>query len=290
MEDYGRFCYLDVQKTGSEFITAFLSACARKPVLLSRKHAPIRSGWPLSRAPGIYRKRTFYFNSVRHPFNYYPSLYNYGCDGRGGLHLNLSRAGRADLYGGTERDFFRWLDHVLDTANAADLAERYDEVAQTGLGFLSFRFLRLSLVDPLRHLAGARTMDDLHALHARRNICAFTIRTETMEEDLLTLVRDKLPDALDPDKARAFLDGRRVNASKAAVADRAMLERYPALDVLRRRESLVLGLFYPGERAEAAPGRAGPRAADGRPSARPTRYPAGSRSSRHTSERYRRGT
>ena len=144
MDDFGTFCYLDVQKTGSTYVGQFLRECSRIPVLMSDKHATISGNgvgnlFGLIRKPGCYSRDTFYFNSVRNPFKYYASLYNYGCDGRGGLYSRFQKVKRDDLYDGTREGFYGWLDHLLALDPAAPrLPGGYEEVGTNGIGLLSY--------------------------------------------------------------------------------------------------------------------------------------------------------
>ena len=89
MDDFGRIIYLDVEKTGSTFISKFLQenmACQR---VRKVKHGRIGNN---------FKKGSFYFISVRNPLSQYLSLYRYGCGGKGAIYESLAKSEHTQLY------------------------------------------------------------------------------------------------------------------------------------------------------------------------------------------------
>lgn len=264
MDDFGKFCYLDVQKTGSTFITALLNKASLLPLLRSDRHAPIQTyDWrcltksikqrnlpsALQRG-GFYRKNVIYFNSIRHPFKYYASLYNYGCDKRGGVYLRLRKSGLDDLYDGTEKGFLDWVNFILQPENRNFINQEYNDNCREFVGFLTYRFLRLSFVDPKQELPKINTTNDLNRFYDKKNICVHTIRNENLRDDLISLIDLHLAPFVDKNLAVDFLDGGRINASDAKVADAKMLINTDAGALIKEREAFIFDRFYAREQGD----------------------------------------
>ena len=111
MEDYGKLVYLDVQKTGSTFICAFLRECAKLGLHHSEQHARVAEARP----------GTIYAISVRHPLEQYVSLFRYGLDEKGAVFSRIKSIGREDLYHAD--GFDDWIRFILDAANAKVLGD-----------------------------------------------------------------------------------------------------------------------------------------------------------------------
>ncbi len=247
MLDYGEFCYLDVQKTGSSFISKFLRATSTVPPVLLKRHASVRLPTPKSEPgePGVFRNGTFYFNSVRNPLKYYASLYNYGCDKRGGLYKSLQANGLAELYDGTKEGFFRWCDFLLKDKNARYLHKSYPRASEAGIGFLTHRFLKLSVPSPQKLLRSVRSTADALAALNEHNICQFTIRNETLTEDLEYLIQNQLKGFVNPKKCKKFLSGDKINSSKTNAATDKFFSDYADIDIIIDRDRIIFEKFYP---------------------------------------------
>src|ERR1051325_4742563 len=151
MHEFQTFVYLDVQKTGSTFISfLFQKYCAEKQVYF-QKHGRVGDRHDPSK---------FYFISVRDPFDQYMSLYAHGCSGNGGLYNKMRRKGLDDLYDSSLFGFRKWLRFVLDPENARSLDAGFGEgerAPSTLVGFQTYRYLELSLADPIKTLASCST-------------------------------------------------------------------------------------------------------------------------------------
>ena len=85
MHDFGDIVYLDLQKTGSTFVSEFLRFACVCPERKFQKH-----GW----ITDDLRSSATYFITVRHPHALYSALYRYGLDRKGAIYNRLHRAGR----------------------------------------------------------------------------------------------------------------------------------------------------------------------------------------------------
>lgn len=257
MYDFGAFCYLDVQKTGSSFIANTLKSVSKRTVIAASKHFSVENltlrhgrrilrDWRTYPNPrgGMYRRECFYFNSVRNPFSFYASLYNFGCDGRGTLAHRLHNAGFGDLYDATPDGFLRWTGFVLDPKNAGYLNAEYARTCAASIGFLSFRFLRLSVASPKSKLRALQTSADAQALYQRHGICRFTVRTESLGHDLSRLFQNELKDHVDVDAISQLKAAPKTNTSQCQAALGTMLQNSSQAAQVLGREALIFDNFY----------------------------------------------
>lgn len=258
MDDFGDFCYLDVQKTGSTFVTKVLKEVSQRPLRASVKHGVIETPFHrqllrVIRRPrwgafsgGMFRDGCFYFNSVRDPFEYYPSLYNYGCDRRGGVYNRLQSQGYGHFYDGAQSSFLEWMAFILDEGNAQHVNPVYAATCAPGVGFFTYRFLALSVAAPSITLRGINTTADAEAVLERHNISRATLRNETLNADLLTLLESHLAEHVDLDRARELLTvDDRVNASVSKSANGDALRASSLAQTVRARDALLFRKFYP---------------------------------------------
>lgn len=205
MYEFPGFVYLDVQKTGSNFVIEFLRLHAREDAVTFERHTPVSAKEP----------NTFYFITCRDPLDQYLSLYSYGCAGRGRLRAKLS----AEMYDGTPAGFSAWLRFTTDERNA-DTSREMKKYGRSGIsgfaGFQMYRFLNLSFAAPRDVLAACRDADELRQAFRTRRIWSELLRNETLASSLASLARGALaPHLRDVDAAVAYLkDAPRVNASE----------------------------------------------------------------------------
>ena len=176
MDDFGKFIYLDLQKTGSTYISNFFikfSSCNRIEL---NKHIPIKS----------VRLNSLYIISIRNPLDWYKSLFRYGLTRRGAVHAKLLKAGLEYLYSNDKFD--EWMRFILDPKNSPLLAEFYSKTNSTLFGFLTYRFMCLSVESPYLNLANVHTQDDLKKLYENKKIHSFIIKQEDMRDDLKKLI------------------------------------------------------------------------------------------------------
>jgi hypothetical protein len=88
--DLGKLAYLDLQKTGSVFLTKAFRRLAVSEELAYSQHGPPSGARAF--------RDTLFVLSVRRPDSYYQSLLSYGRDGKGGLFKALTGAGYQAIY------------------------------------------------------------------------------------------------------------------------------------------------------------------------------------------------
>jgi hypothetical protein len=103
MLSYDSFIYLDLEKTGCTFLRETLKViCASRPVQ-DIKHLPLQA------LPAVPRIMT-----IRHPLNYYVSLWKYGLDGRGGFYEACRSSHPMAFADGSPRSFRCFLNLALN--------------------------------------------------------------------------------------------------------------------------------------------------------------------------------
>ena len=228
MHEFETFVYLDVPKTGSDFISSFLRKFCTENKIRSERHVGMEDDYDRSK---------FYFISVRDPLDQYLSLYSYGCQTDGQLYQRLSKKGFGHLYDGTWNGFQSWLDFVLEPENARLLGSGYAG-AQSGrisefTGYQSYRVMTLAIPQADRLFATCETKDLMSAAYKSHNLVGHTVRHETFRPDLLTLVNKKLRSSIsDLDEAIRYIE----TAQPRNASDR--IDRYevnPTLGKKRQR-------------------------------------------------------
>ena len=240
MHEYQTFAYLDVPKTGSSFISYLLQTHCSEEELFFKKHKGVEDRFDKSK---------FYFITVRDPLDQYISLYSSGCTGGGSLFRRLSKRGYGDFYDSTWKGFRRWLKFVLEPENAQYLGNRstmYAGPLHDVLGYQSFRFLELALLDPEKNLAECRTKDDVREAYKAANIAKDVVRHETFRADLKQLITGPLRNSFaDLDETLAFLEKDvKVNASDRVdqLTDDPTLNR-KSRDLVEEREWFLKETF-----------------------------------------------
>jgi hypothetical protein len=191
MHEFETFTFLDVQKTGSTFVSHFLTEFCTEEVLKYKKH---------KRVEERYDPNKFYFITVRNPLDQYISLYSHGCAGMGGLARRLRKRGHGDLYDSTWDGFRKWLRFVLKPGVSDMLDDEYGDDANAHvrelIGFQTYRYLELAMRTPLETLAECKTQDEVREAYKKTNIANFVIHHETFAQDLEELVTTKLRHAI----------------------------------------------------------------------------------------------
>lgn len=244
-----RLLYVEMHKTGSTHIVDLLERTV--PGRRMGKH----------NRPRTYPADRLIVTSVRNPWDWYLSLWNFGCHGLGALQERLTaraavahRGGPSPAPSPTEwralyadandpARFRSWLQCVHDPAHAPALGEGYEQWPCHGdTGFFTFRFLRFALDDPLRlepATAGGATAAALYAHHRRIDR---VIRTEHLSTDLLATLEEA---RCAPDEAGAMLI-RRGDDRPANAGGRGATARFYDVDSVRlvaERERVLVDAF-----------------------------------------------
>lgn len=230
MHDFGHLCYLEMQKTGSSFVNVFLKKCCTLPEVKHQKHMWVRSD---------YDSKKFYFITIRHPLSLYSSLYRYGLDKLGGFYNRLQRAGKTIYY----ETFESFCSFMLDPHNAIFFGQGYNEKIAEQIGFMTFRFMKLSLQFPLKKINNALLSgNDLVELE-RKFIINSYLKNEQLCQDLKSLATIKFPEYFNGNDVIKFLDNApKYNSSKTPEESLISL-RDATSSKLFEREALLLSRY-----------------------------------------------
>jgi hypothetical protein len=241
--------YLDVEKSGSTYVSQFLRDFLDDDEVSYRKHVEVEDRPPAGRLHVI---------SVRDPLDSYLSLYSYGCQGKGGLLGAMRKAGVENLYDGTAAGFDRWLDVVLDPARADHLNPgsygRCGVAPHTGL--LSFRVARLSGPRAMRWIRQVGSAAEFVAGYREHNVVDVVLHNETLTQDLTALVhREGLAWRPSREAALGALAAQaRLNASSRLDADAGFEVPADARERVAERERLLTEVFgYDAHRTSTSP-------------------------------------
>ncbi|WP_278235152.1 hypothetical protein [Isoptericola sp. AK164] len=242
MHVFHTLAYLDVEKSGSTYVSQFLRDFLDDDEVWCRKHHEMEDRPPQGRLHVL---------SVRDPLDTYLSLYSYGCQRKGGLSGSLRDAGFGHLYDGTSDGFARWIDVVLDPAHASALNppsyERRGVAEHTGL--LSYRVARLSAPRPDRWMRDVGSAQEFVEAFRRHSVVDVVLRNETLPEDLESLVlREEL--AWRPSREAALTAVRaqhRLNTSARLDAGSGFDLPADVRDRVAARERLLTEVFGYGE-------------------------------------------
>lgn len=211
-----RLIYLELHKTGCTHIGRLLSE------LIDIK----RVGNKHSRMPShLQNTKKYIVASIRNPWDWYLSLWAYGCITQGSLEKKLTRTNFRDAFKSTllrfpdigfepliaeinkpkqvwrdtylnvndPQAFRRWLNLLFTPERKYDLASRYgDSNISNFAGFLTYRYLRLTARDltSLYKPDYLTSFMELQEFDAEQNILNATIKNENLEADLLQVLQD----------------------------------------------------------------------------------------------------
>jgi len=238
MHDFGKIVYLDVQKTGSTYVSRFLQNNLLVSEITLCKHCPVKR----------VSRNALYFISVREPLQLYISLYQYGLEGRGGLADRFAEHGLSSYYQpDSTLAFEKWLDFMLSPDSSRYFGIGYQRSPHTLFGLLSFRFLRLSFVAPVVKLRRARSRQSLLKIYNRHKIHDHVIKTETLNQDLEKLLDSKVGSFFKPrEQVKFYLqNSERINTSKFGAAFQPENISPDLVAYLKEREWFLYEQFYP---------------------------------------------
>lgn len=204
-----KLVFLELQKTGCTHIREALVELVGGELVGKHNQAPA----------ALFRQPRVFLGSVRDPWDWYLSLWAYGCDGRGALFARATTPGwrwaglgwqrhpRAAWQGFKRRlsrdvrpwqrvyrdvndagAFRAWLELMHDPVTRHDIGEGYGTCAMSQVaGLMSYRFVRLFCTreGELKALDALDSLPRLADYVARQCFVPHIIRMEHLEDDLL---------------------------------------------------------------------------------------------------------
>ena len=219
-----------MQKSGSTYVNKFLKECCTLKEIKHEKHAAVKYK---------YDPKNFYFITIRHPLALYSSLYRYGLDKRGGIYKRLKSLELTQYY----KSFESFVLFMLDPNNANTFGVEYNSSIAEQIGFMTFRFMKLSLQFPLEKinnsLESGNNLIDLE----QEFITNLEIKNEELTETLKLLATEYFPDYFDQTSVHTFIENtKKTNTSQTKYDSLKTLSNTTALKLLDR-ESLLLSRY-----------------------------------------------
>lgn len=278
-----RFAFVELHKTGGTHVTTLLSELV-PGTQVGRHNRPSEAMLASGRK---------FLGSIRNPWDWYVSLWAYGCSRKGALYERLTRPltlQRVDWRRGVRGDFagrlvrsltgtrawkrcyadvndpgaFRdWMHRLADPAWTEHLGEGYSASGLSDrVGFMSHRYMRLYLRSsvPPGSISGG-PIDGLVDWCIRQEFVDYWIRNESLEDDLVAALRlagTPLSDA----QVERLREAPRTNVSFRG-RKRVLYHDAATLRLVNEREALVITRFgYEPRTQDSAAGEAGLRSND----------------------------
>jgi hypothetical protein len=256
--------YLELQKTGCTHIGRLLAQLVSGKQVGKHNRLPAR----------LRNDRRPIIGSIRNPWDWYLSLWGYGCDGKGTLYHKVTshkawfyelivqpgyalrsipselrkpmRAWRDSYRSSDDPACFReWLHLVCAAERQHEIGEGYAEAALSRFaGLMTYRYLRLFCrhIDDLFDRPELFTSpDDLAAFDREQNLLSFTIRTERLEDDLIQALH-QCGVALSDEQIQTIRGSSKTNTSSRKRSLAYYYDR-DTLELVRSREQFLIAKY-----------------------------------------------
>ena len=255
-----RLVYLQLQKTGCSHVAKLLAECIEGEQIGEHNRLP----------PDFALGGRSVVGSIRSPWDWYVSLWAFGCSGLGGFqrrvssrwlrqyarwipqHPRLGLTGFARelgkpidrwqaMYESAESpELFReWLRLTLDHQHRFDFGEGYGFSSVSSFaGFLTFRYLRLHSRDlVVISSRGPTSLASLREVDAENSVLDHVIKTETLEDDLIQVLGACGYDLDDQQRHRILSAGKTNTSIHLPMADYYDAE---TIDLVGDRERFII--------------------------------------------------
>ena len=256
-----KLVFVELHKTGCTHITRLLEHTVAGQVI-GKHNAPSRD---------LIQSSRIFVGSIRNPWEWYVSLWAYGCDHRGGVYhavtkpdtvLNLCRhwlvdpiysaflllnhiSRRPELWQECYADvddpkaFRRWLYMIHDSKHWHDFGQAYGKYPMSHIaGMLTYRYLKLFCKKDFRHI---KTLEELQVFEKDYGYINYFIRNENLEQDFLTAL-DLAGIALPEDKKNLVNSIDKTNTSSKKHSA-AYYYDADTINLVGNREKLIIDKF-----------------------------------------------
>jgi hypothetical protein len=205
-----KIIYLQMPKTGCTYIASLLIKIAGGKQIGKRKHNALRN----------YNTNRLIVGSIRNPWDWYVSLWAFGCSSRGSLYNRVNGLFSIELFSKLLRmkldevyykfkipfglwrslyqdtadpELFRkWIKVILNPERREDLNEGFWKTPISEFaGFMTYRYARLYLKNIFsKEAKKIRNIDDLKLYDNSNNLINMIIRNESLEDDFLEVLRN----------------------------------------------------------------------------------------------------
>jgi hypothetical protein len=178
-----QFAFLELHKTGCTHIRSVLKDLLEGELVGAHNQATSE----------MFTETRKFLGSIRDPWEWYLSLWAYGCDKKGGVFYATTQSENSLAWRDTYDDisdaraFREWLYMMNDASFLADLGEGYSncQVSRT-TGFMTYRYLVLFCTKQGRreNLNRLSTFEQVKAYDENNCFIDYFIRNENLESDL----------------------------------------------------------------------------------------------------------
>ncbi len=236
-----RLVFLELHKTGCTKIRSILMTLLDGDLVGSHNRAGAE----------LLDGQRMFLGSVRDPWEWYTSLWAYGCDSNGGLyHMLASRAKDSEAWKATYSNsddagaFRTWLRMMHDESLSSDLGEGYSNSPVSRVaGFMTYRYLSLFCTtqgeqEPMRRLSSPY---QVRIYDAESCLIDHFIRNESLEQDLFYAI-EKSGVHIPEEKKLAILEGPRLNTSSRRHGPEFYYDAETSA-IVAEREQLIIAKF-----------------------------------------------
>jgi len=228
-----QFIYLELHKTGCTHTRDILYRHCKDECEIIGKHNTYEQ------IPRKYReifKERIKIANIRNPWDWYVSLWSFGCQGKGGLYTRLTNgidiktfvkeklnilypklnpSFWANLYSDPEdKENFRiWLKYIL-LVNKHSIGEGFKESSISNIvGLLTYRYIKLFTFFGTEILNSLSSLTELEHHDSRNNFIDFIIRNEHINKDIISISKDIGIDSSAAKSVIKAISNKRTNSS-----------------------------------------------------------------------------
>jgi len=257
--------YIQLQKTGCTHIASLLSKLFEGKIIGSHNAA----------TPKLIKSGRFFISSIRNPWDWYLSLWTFGCQGRGSLWRHLAkRANPLQVLKAQRRNPFKviqacfdemtrdvekwrrvydkasdvtsyrkWLKMIHSSGNSRYLGEGYSDTTITGqCGFMTYRYLYLCCRDPrqLKMPDVISCYEELVNFNKKNCYIDYFVRQEALEDSLFEAIELVRP--LTERDRDVILSAKKTNTSERPFSIQDYYDQ-ESIDLIGNRDRLIIDKF-----------------------------------------------
>jgi hypothetical protein len=224
-------------------------------------------------SPDLFEEEKVFIGSIRDPWEWYTSLWAYGCDQRGAVYHKVTREKKSirglgwrrnpykaflklfhsrdpqkwkDTYSDVDdaEAFREWLYMMHDPKYQPDIEEGYsDSAVSQNAGLLTFRYLYLFCTKDgeWNNLNKLSTLDEISNYENEQCFIDYFIRNENLEKDIFRCIKE-IDEELPDHTKKKILTTRRINASSKKYGPEYYYDAATE-ELVAEREQLIIDKF-----------------------------------------------
>lgn len=257
-----KLVYIQLQKTGCTHIAKLLDQTVGGELKL--KHSPA--------TPELMDSSRTFISSIRDPWEWYVSLWSYGCDENGGFRKRVTRLNRpckdlaknpfklaiwiyneltkkrklwqACYADSSDPELFRqWIKMIYNPEFRFDIGEGYGESAISKfVGIYTYRYLKLCCKNiEIQDYNAFNSFEDILIFEKKNCYISKWIRNKSLEHDLINILVSSGEKISEEDKKR-ILSSKKTNTSSRSQPTSFYYDRDTA-ELVRKKEALIVKKF-----------------------------------------------